>query len=195
MEGDLVGLLDFLFNSSYPTSDWSAFDDRKLRFDFDKNALCEVAIGDRMERLRFLGPAEDAKAASNYESLLYYSKGLFVTLDNETIVGYVIFFQDVCENKYAPFAGTCLANGRQIELSRETTEAQLLDLWGEPYWRDAKDDDEILLFFERGNIEWQIELDGFGGLLVINVVSPPMLADKAERERYKITKSWPPTER
>ena len=175
-----MGLFDSLFKRSYPTSDWPAGDGRELCFDFDKNALCGVAISERMERLRFLGPAEDAKAADKHDSLYYWSKGLFVSLDNGRIDSFVLYWVDCHEKRFAPFAGKCVSHGQEASFNRETKEQQFVRLWGEPYWRDAEDEDEILLFFERGNVEWQVELDASGNLQVINVISPPMLANPIE---------------
>jgi hypothetical protein len=186
-----LGLFDSLFKRSYPTRDWPAGDGRELCFDFDKNALCDVAIGERMERLRFLGPAKDAQMARQ-ECLNYPSKGFYVHHDNGRIASYVIFYEDCRDNKYTPFAGKCIVGGREAAFSRETTEQQLVQLWGEPYWRDTDDDDEIVLYYERDNVEWQVELDPAGTLTVINVISPPMLASAEQRKAVGVTKPWPP---
>jgi hypothetical protein len=188
-----MGLLDFLFNRSYPTSDWQAFDGRELHFDFDKNALCNVAIGDRMERLRFLGPVEDPPEARQ-DHLVYRSKGFYVDLEDGRIASYLLTWNDPsCHTTHPTFTGKCLLHGQEIALSWETSEQQVIDSLGEPYWRD-EDEDEVILFYEHDQIEWQVEFEKGCGLRAITVVSPPMLADKQQREAYRITKPWPPTQ-
>ena len=58
-----MGLLSFLFNKQDPTTEWLGDPQVDIEFDFDRHALCDVAVGEPIDRLKFLGPWEDPRAA------------------------------------------------------------------------------------------------------------------------------------
>lgn len=78
-----------------------------------------------------------------------------------------------------------------MPLSAQTREREIVGYFGDPYWRD-EDEEEILLFYEFGELEWQVELTLQGTLKAVNAVAPPLLADEAQRRAYRVTKPWPP---
>lgn len=88
-----------------------------------------------------------------------------------------------------PFPGSFIFHRQPLLLSDHWTE-QDLKIFGEPYWRDA-DNDETILFFEHGEIEWQVEL-GADGRLQALVIGEPILADREQRAAYRVTRPWPP---
>jgi hypothetical protein len=64
--------------------------------------------------------------------------------------------------------------------------------FGEPYWRDA-DADEVLLFYELPEVEWQLEFPlPAATLSAMVIVTPPLLADRQQRHHYGLDKPWPP---
>ena len=65
-------------------------------------------------------------------------------------------------------------------------------LVGPPYWRD-EDADELILFYEFPNLEWQIEFSLDGSFNRVNVTCNPLLADETQRKAYRVDKPWPPS--
>ena len=159
-------------------------------FDFDHHALCGIMPGDPASLIWKLGPSEDkpAEADGIYN---YYSKGVEVDFEDGKVVCFVIFFNDERHKKFLPFKSRCTYRSQTVELRLGMTEAEIKTVFGEPYWSD-KDEDEILLFYEFRDIEWQVEIDACSGLTAIVVLTPPLLAEEADRNSYKVTKPWPP---
>lgn len=59
-------------------------------------------------------------------------------------------------------------------------------------WPD-QDQEEIILFYEfREDIEWQVEFTLEGGLKAIGAVWPALMAEAAQRESYGVSLPWPP---
>ncbi len=73
--------------------------------------------------------------------------------------------------------------------SPNPTERGLIAIFGSPYWRD-QDEDEVILFYEFGEYEWQIEMS-LKDRLSVFVIAPPILADPQQRAAYSVTKPWP----
>lgn len=91
------------------------------------------------------------------------------------------------------FPGTFTLRGTKLDLTPATTEMELLEIFGEPYWTD-RDEDETILFYEYqdGSIEIQFEIPKSQGLAVIIMVAGGLLADPENRKSYGVTKPWPP---
>ena len=159
-------------------------------FDFDHHTLCGVKLGDPISLLWKLGPSEDKSAeADGFHN--YYSRGVEVDVEDGKVVSFVMFFNDELQKKFLPFKSRCVFRGQAVELRAGMTEAEIKTLLGEPYWRDV-DDDETILFYEFGDIEWQVEIDARNGLTAFVVLTPPLLADEAQRNSFHVTKPWPP---
>lgn len=161
-----------------------------LDFDFDRHTLCGIKPGDPASLLWKLGPPEDkaAETAGNYN---YYSRGVQVSVENGTIVSFVLFWNDKQKKQFVAFKGPCLYRSQRIELRAGMSESEIINIFGEPYWRD-EDTDEIILFYESGEIEWEVEIDQCEGLTATVVLTPPLLQDEEERKAFKVTKPWPP---
>ena len=183
-----MGLLDTLAGNKDATRDWAAEPGLQLVLDLDRAALIGVPLGAKYEDLFRLGPAEDPEAAKTGE-LRYLSRGVAATVIKGKIASYFVVFSQGYEG-FDAYPGEARIGGKSVLLSALTTEAALLDRFGEPYWRD-EDDDETLLFYERGEVEWQIEIDENSQLRCLTLLTPPSLADPARREAYGVTAPWP----
>jgi len=162
-----------------------------LTFDFGRNALCGVRIGDPVDWLSKLGPAEDARAARRDGRYCYYSKGLEVGAREGRVTSYLLVWGGSEDPRYRPFAGACGYRGKSLPLSGDTREPEIVGYFGHPYWRD-EDEEEILLFYEFEDLEWQVELTPQGSLKAVSIVTPPILAEEGQRRAYRVTRAWPP---
>lgn len=185
-----MGFLEHLFRKPDPTAGWKAEPGMRIELDFGCHALCGVKIGDPFPWLEKLGPAEDPRAARRGR-FCYHSKGVEVEMKNGVVTSYLLVWASPVDSHYRPFAGVCLYRGRDLRLSARTNEREIFEHFGSPYWRD-QDQDEILLFYEFEDIEWQIELALDGSLKAGLCVTPPLLADPEQRAAYRVTKPWPP---
>ncbi|HXG23925.1 MAG TPA: hypothetical protein VNJ09_05165 [Chthonomonadales bacterium] len=171
-----------------PTRYWVGDNRFHPEVDLDTHSLNGARVGGLFDGLERLGPAED-RAAAEEGILLYYSRGLEICVEDGNITGLRLVW--VSDEGFRPFAGTVKKKGEALSLGPTTTEEQLRTLFGEPYWRD-EDPDEILLFYEFGKVEWQIELTPSGTLMQWILCTPPLMADAAQRRAYGVTKPWPP---
>ena len=169
-----------------PTRHWVGDIRFHLEVDLSTHSLNGVRIGGLFEGLERLGPAEDRTAAEE-GILLYYSRGMEIGLEEGRMSSLRLVW--VKDEGFHPFGGTVKWQGTVLSLGPMTTEEQLLSLFGEPYWRD-EDEQEILLFYEFGKVEWQIELTPSGTLTQWTLCAPPLMADATQREAYGVTKPW-----
>lgn len=189
-----MSLLSWLSGRKDVTARWTRAANLRLSLDFASGALCGVALGERLERLAFLGPADGGRGPD--ADLVYRELGLAVGVQRGRIASYDLWWRDSLEQGFQPYAGTVLRDGRPLALGTATTEAGLVLALGEPYWRDH-DEEETILFYElkdwRGDFtERQIELDAEGRLTALLVVAQPLLADEAQRRGYGVDRGWPP---
>jgi hypothetical protein len=183
-----MSLLDSLLNRWNPTRSWVADPAVSLVLDLDTNRLSGVGIGDRFDKLSFLGPGKGKRS----EPTQYVDKGLQIDVDaNELIESFVIFFGHAQEASRGQYPGVFQYRGKTIQLDSSVSEESVRQLLEEPYWRD-QDDEETILFYEPAGCEWQIEFASDGGLKCFGIVSPPLLADIEQRTSYDVTKPWPP---
>ena len=93
----------------------------------------------------------------------------------------------------ANFKGGLLKSGANTLISSKTTIAQVVSLFGEPYWKST-DDDETILFYEfnQGRIELQFEFPDNRSLGFITLVRDGVLSTAEQRKTYGVTKPWPP---
>ncbi len=146
-------MFEFLFGRKNPTKNWQRIPELRLTFDLECGELNGIGVGERLERLAFLGPCEGRHAVGDGD-YQYFSLGLSVGCYNEeqTIDCFEVIQYDPCEPKYQPYAGACRFQGECFNLGR-LTEEQLLRKVGPPFWRD-KDEDEVILFYEFPHLEW-----------------------------------------
>lgn len=63
--------------------------------------------------------------------------------------------------------------------------------FGEPYWKD-EDDYGITLFYEYGDIEWQVDFNEKKYLYWFLITTPTLFEDEKNRQAYKLMKPWLP---
>lgn len=91
------------------------------------------------------------------------------------------------------FKGSFTRSGEPIQIGKDTTEKDILEAFGEPYWID-RSDGEVILFYEyqRGTIELQFEFSDGKALSAITLARNGVLSRADQREAYGVTKPWPP---
>jgi hypothetical protein len=187
-----MGLFKLFVPKADPLAVWKAEPGlvTNLDFDFDHHTLCGIKPGDPVSLLWKLGPPED-KTAEKKGDYNYYSRGVQVSAENGLIVSIILFWNDKLQKLYQTFNGSSNYHNQVITLRGELNEMEIKGVFGEPYWRN-EDADEIILFYEFGDIEWEIEIDRHEGLTAIVVMTPPLLSEESQRKAYQVTKPWPP---
>jgi hypothetical protein len=185
-------MFEYLFGPENPTKEWQRAKDLRLDFDLEQKSLNGVRLGGPLERLSFLGSIEDRTGLRSQE-LRYPSLGLRVYCynDENVIDCFEIVQRDPWSPQVRPFPGLFHYRGRQLSLS-QLTERDFVTLFGFPYWRD-EDEDEVILFYEFSELEWQVEFSLDGSFNCICVTSKPLLADENQRTAYGVTEQWPPS--
>ncbi len=168
---------------------WQAGQKLDLEFDFDANALCGLKLREPATLLAKFGPPEDA-AALKAGAHCFLSQGFEADVTNGRVDTFILVLRDA-DKRFQPFAGKCVRGGATLPLRAGATEGEVVACLGEPFWRD-EDDDEVLLFYERNAVEWQVEVDKRAGLSVIVATALPLLADAEQRAAFRVTKPWPP---
>jgi hypothetical protein len=91
------------------------------------------------------------------------------------------------------FKGSFTSSGEPIKIGQDTTEKDLLKVFGEPYWID-RSDGEVIMFYEyqAGALELQFELSDGKSLSCITLSRNGVLSEADQRKAYGVTKPWPP---
>lgn len=91
------------------------------------------------------------------------------------------------------FNGDFACDGERLELGPQTTEREVRERFGEPYWTD-RDDGEAILFYEyqKGEREVQFEFPEDGRIGYITLSRSGDLSDPEQRKAYGVDKPWPP---
>jgi len=94
------------------------------------------------------------------------------------------------------FQGNFLVNDKPVTLTSQTTQSEIRELFGSPYWTDH-DDGEIILFYEyqRGKIELQFEFPDGDSLGYLTLIHEGILSCPEQRKSYGVDKPWPPHEK
>lgn len=149
-----MSFFDKLLNKN-PTADWQADKNLVLMLDVEQESLCGITIGDAVNRLTKLGPAEDAATARNgwYR---YPSYGFSITCERERVVEVELSFgEDSC------FGGHVAIRGAELPLEGDITEEIIVAAAGAPDERIVQDGDEssVTLRYKRTKADWQFELE------------------------------------
>ena len=147
-----MGLLD-VFSGQYPSGDWEPDPALALAYDFDHHTLCGVRVGSPLERFRPLGPAED-KSKARKGVLCYYSKGLALkSISEGQMTSFILGFGEgwggMAPPTAAAFKGPILYRGGQIQLGRQTTEANVMTQFGPPAATDQGKAERVLKYAIR----------------------------------------------
>ncbi len=91
------------------------------------------------------------------------------------------------------FSGKFTKSGTALDLNTKTTEAMIVELFGEPYWTD-RSDGEVIMFYEylHGTVELQFEFSDGRALSFITLSRSGVLSIEEQRKLYKVNKPWPP---
>ena len=134
-----------------------------------------------------------ALSADDYFSKALRTKDTFVDERNGVEVGTAGEVFDSVFVTLKNFSGKFTKAGNALDLNTKTTEAQILALFGEPYWTD-RSDGEVIMFYEyqRGTIELQFEFTDGRTLSFITLCRNGVLSTEEQRKHYKVNKPWPP---
>ena len=179
-----MGFVESLSAQPNPTRRWQFDPSVPLVLDLDQHTLGGVAVGQPLERLSFLG-----KGFPRGPSLAFPALGLAVSEADGLLADLIFYFGHPAEPDGGTFVGIVRHHRLPLNLSAAVSEAWLRDRLGEPYWRDD-DGQEVILFYEHGQNEWQIEFAD-DGRLKCWVICPPLLAEEDQRRAYGVTKEWP----
>lgn len=184
-----MGFLDWLLNRRDPSAEWTADPGRALALDLEASSLGGVATGDPVERLAFLGRPENPWP-SRGASYLWHGRGFQVGVEAGRVDCF-IFYWPKDGGLPRPFAGPVSWRGKPLALGASTRREDLERLFGPPYHAQEADDEPVI-YYEHGDVEWQIEFRGDGGLREWMLVSPGLYADPAWRSKHGLTKPFPP---
>jgi hypothetical protein len=134
-------------------------------FDFDDNTLGGVALGDDDAALHALGPPEGGAAEGAF---FYCSRGFWAESLAGVIVSFTLIWNTASYPKFKPFGGDCRYRGAGLSLGKDTSEDELLSVFGMPTQR-LEDEDEILLVYRFDGVEWQLELSLKRKLVAITI--------------------------
>lgn len=182
-----MGLLHKLFSIGNPSKSWREDPAATLVFDLNQNCLNGVQIGEPLDHCSFLGPGKATIAGA----LNYPHKGLEVDFKDDQVECFVFFFGHTDEARRGQFAGNFAYQSRTFKLSSACSEDSFRSHYPEPWWRN-EDGDEVILFYEWGRIEWQVEFGSDRRLKCVIVTSDLVMADASQRANYGVTKPWPP---
>ena len=188
-----MGLLDKFRAKTNPTGVWQAEPSAgtAVDFDFDTHSLCGIKLGDSVALLYGSWGRRRTRRNSARAHSPIIPGDFRRESENGVIVCFSLFWNQAQHRPFAEFAGVCRHRGQVLPLKAGTSEPGIRKYFGEPYWRD-EDEDEVLLFYEFKNLEWQIEISRREGLTTILALTPPLMAERKQRDAYKVTKPWPP---
>jgi hypothetical protein len=166
-----------------PTAHWEGDYRLHLEFDFDTHSLCGIRIGSPVERLTRLGRAEDWRAARQ-GLFCYYSKGLEIETDAGVVTAYALIFNPApwISSRHQTFRGVCKFNSESVILNEGTREEKIVQVFGPPHARDV-DDEEILLFYDRDSVKWEVEFSLQKQLRAF-IIHSPLTSVAEHRRRY-----------
>jgi hypothetical protein len=179
-------ILDWLLGRKDPSAAWTADPNLVLEVDLSASTICGVGMGESFRKLAPLGPPENAWP-SREESYKWPSRGVEIQGTGKEGIDTIILFW---WRDRVPFRGRILWKGRALDWSASTRRTDVEALFGPPYHVD--EDVEPVLYYEHGNVEWQIEFAQDGGLNEIMLTTPGLYADPEWRKRSGIAKPWPP---
>jgi len=165
-----VRFLSRLLGRPNPTQGWVRDRSRALKLDLDRDCLSDVRLGSPFAHLAFLGPAR--RSRSDAELWEFPSLGVAAEVDDDRIVAfYVVPIPDEYF-EFEPYNGAVAIRGRPVPIAELAGEQDVVRAFGAPANRDA-DPEEIVLFYEKGTVERQIELTPEGRIKTIAIFSHP----------------------
>jgi hypothetical protein len=142
---------------SNPTRRWPPCSVSELTFELAAHRLCGVPIGASLAEARVFGPADRLVGVPPEYGLLYYKLGLEVDRFEGRIVNFRIVMDPASRALYWERRCTParlllrMLDGSRHVLSRETSEASLLELFGRPLETGPVGGDRVHSFRVDGN--------------------------------------------
>jgi hypothetical protein len=141
-----------------PTRRWSPSSVTELTFELARHSLCGVPINAPLDDACLFGPADRLLGVSPGYDLLYYKLGLQVDQFADEIASFRVLVDPGSRPHY--WERRCvparlqveMLDGSQYVLSRETTEASILGLFGPPLETGPIGDDRVHTFRAGGNL-------------------------------------------
>jgi len=94
---------------------------------------------------------------------------------------------------FGEYRGDFFKSGKPVKLTSKTSPADVVQILGEPYWRDISEGELMLIYeYDSGSREIIFEFPDSKTLRYINITMSPLFADSQQRERYGVDKQWPP---
>jgi len=162
-----MGLFDFIsdyFKGTDLTRDWVERPAVSLEFDLDKCSLGGVPNGSRFEQFSWLGPADKRfKYRDGRQAFVWFSKGLEFDVEGGSFCLSMLSFYlhgtgevGPFPGRYYPFPGTFILNGRKFRIEPASTDAEVVEVMGDPTRRTADEEDIIeSLFYRIGQYEYE----------------------------------------
>lgn len=158
--------------------------------DLDRSALCGVPLGSPIERLGFLGPADETRRrgdSMDFYGLSYAKLGLAVYVENGRFEEFTVM---VDPPPGAVYRGQWTWRGSPVPITAETSPEDLRQILGDP-WAEAIDSLNVVWFYERPESEWQFRWNGDDKLNSVEINTMRELADVESRKYYGVTRPWP----
>jgi len=162
-----MGLLDFLFGHDL-TRTWVREPERTIEFDFTERSLAGTRLGDRIEELSFLGPAEEPRSARR-GLLSYFSLGLEIDIEDELLKTFRLIWEDPADQRFSSFTGVCRLRGKVVPLHRESTFVDVVRHLGQP---DEQEEDSFgkVFCYTRAGFDVEVVFDELDLLLSVSVL-------------------------
>ncbi|MBN1619319.1 hypothetical protein JW890_01210 [candidate division WOR-3 bacterium] len=179
---------DFL-KKKYPGFDWGERTSVRRKLDLGYTKLSGVGLYEDWLLLKKFGMPENPSNARSMK-FSYYSSGFEFDVENGKITDIFVTWKDFY-SPFSAFSGETLDKGKPTGINPKTKEDDFINIFPDVYWRD-EDDDEIILFYEFKDFEWQVEFDKSREIKAfIAGGKPTLLSDPEVRKMYKITKDFP----
>lgn len=122
-----------------------------LVVDLTTHRFCEVAIGDPIDRLSFLGPADNSRDQT--EIYNYYRRGFYLVEDRGRLETVVFLLR--AERNITPFVGNWLCNGRTRAITAQTKPKDVRWELGEPSQTEGEPTRELIWIYQFPGVEWE----------------------------------------
>ncbi|MCI0396477.1 MAG: hypothetical protein L0332_19200 [Chloroflexi bacterium] len=160
-----------------------------LTVDLTTHRFCGVAIGDPIEKLSFLGPADNPY--DQFQIYNYNKRGFYLAEDDgklETVV-FILVLDDFMP-EMRPFVGHWLCNGRTLTITAQTQPKDLQRDLGEPFHEYTESVGDLIWFYEFPGVEWQFAWSKMGQLASVEM-GVPELGYAEARALFQVKKQWP----
>jgi hypothetical protein len=175
-----MGILSFFSSSKGQDKPHDHQPPAAITVDLKEFKIASTALGSP------IAPADPFHAAlQKAEVFQPAGQGLEVVTKNE-LLDYGFF-------EIGSFKGSFTRSGEPIKIGKDTTEKDIVEAFGEPYWIDRSDGEAILFYeYQRGTIELQFEFSDGKALSAITLSMNGVLSEADQRKAYGVTKPWPP---